>query len=206
MTRRLQSVQKDVEERWKTRIEHEDKITMNAVEALRSEMTEVSAKMAEEVVCMKNRHQGITASTVSGSTGSGGNVGTFASRLVQNTFVASRIEHKEWGCWRNIRGTGITMDEAKQLVSKAKARVKQDDLDMFDWDLTDRDQGIFDTKMTVFLWFTEGVTPMVRKQVLNDIQQGLTIQPHEFKNVHVRATLELDPVKRPWKKAQAVFP
>ena len=47
------------------------------------------------------------------------------------------------------------MDEAKQLVSKTKARMKQDDLNMFN-DLTDRDQGIFDTKM-VFLWFKEGV-------------------------------------------------
>ena len=51
---------------------------------------------------------------------------------MQNTFVASRIELKGWGCWRNSRGTGITLHEAKQ-----------DDLNMFDWDMTDRDQGIF---------------------------------------------------------------
>ena len=44
------------------------------------------------------------------------------------------------------------MGEAKQLVSTAKARLKQDDLIVFDWDLTDRDQGIFNTKMMVFLW------------------------------------------------------
>ena len=89
----------------------------------------------------------------------------------------------------------------------AKARLKQDDLNMFDWDMTDRDQGIFDIKMMmVFLWFKEVVTPMVRKKVLNDIQHGLTIQPLPFKGANVRATLELDPVKRPWNKAQANFP
>ena len=63
---------------------------------------------------------------------------------------------------------------------------------MFDLDMTDRDQGIFDTKMMVFLWFKEEVTPMVHEKVLNEIQHCLT-------------TLELDPVKRPWNKAQAVF-
>ena len=75
-------VQKDVEERWKTRMDNEDKITTNAIETLRSEVTKMSSKIAEEVVCMKNRHQGSAASTVSGSTGSGGNVGNFGPRLV----------------------------------------------------------------------------------------------------------------------------
>ena len=74
-------------------------------------------------------------------------MGTFASRLMQFSFVASRIKFKGWGCWRNIRGTGITLDKPEQLVSKTKARLKQYELNMFDWNLTDRDQGIFDTKM-----------------------------------------------------------
>ena len=76
----------------------------------------------------------------------------------QNTFVASRMELKGWGCWRNIRGTGITLDEAKGLTSMAKARLKQDDLNVFDWDLTHRDQGDVDTKMMAFMWFKEEVT------------------------------------------------
>ena len=83
--------------------------------------------------------------------------------------------------------------------------VKQDDLGMFDWDLTDRDQGIFDTKMMVFLWFKREVTSMVRKRVQNDLQQDLTNPPLTYKGANVRATLELDPVKRPWKKVQAKF-
>ena len=58
----------------------------------------------------------------------------------------SRIELKGWGCWRNIRGTNITLEEARALVRATKARIKQDELDVFDWDLTDRDQGKFDTK------------------------------------------------------------
>ena len=41
--------------------------------------------MAEEVVCMKSRHRGIAASTVSGSTGSGGSVGNFAAGAMPNT-------------------------------------------------------------------------------------------------------------------------
>ena len=52
-----------------------------------------------------------------------------------------------------------------------KTRLKQDDLNMFDWDMTDRDQGNFDTKMVVFLHFKEEVTPMVSEKALNDMQQ-----------------------------------
>ena len=59
-----------------------------------------------------------------------------------------------------------------------KARLKQDDLDVFD---------------------------SVRKRVQLDLQQYLTIQPLEFKNADVRATLELDLVKRPWNKAKTIF-
>ena len=94
---------------------------------------------------MKISQHGSATSTVSGSTGSGGSAGNFAGRLAQNAFVASRIELKGLGCWRNIRGTGITLDEAKELVRTTEARIKQDDLNVFDCDLTDRDQGNFDT-------------------------------------------------------------
>ena len=130
---------------------NEDEITANTIEVPRSDMSRLIAKMAEEFVCMKNR--------VSRSTGSGGSAGNFAACGVPNS------------CWSNIRGTGITLEEAKSLVSLAKARLKQDDMSMFEWDLIDRDQGIFDTKMMVFLWFEEEVTLMVRKRVQNDLQQ-----------------------------------
>ena len=66
--------------------------------------------------------------------------------MVQDTFV-SRIELNGWGCWRKIRDTGIFLDEAKQVMSDTKTRSKPDDLNMFDW---------------YFLWFKDGVTPMVR--------------------------------------------
>ena len=39
--------------------------------------------MAEEVVCMKSRHQESAASSVSGSMGSGGSVGNFAARAMR---------------------------------------------------------------------------------------------------------------------------
>ena len=83
------AVQQDEDERWKKRMANEDKITTNAIHTLRSDFNKKSAKMADEVVSLKNRHQGCAASTVSGSTGSGGKVGNFASRMVQHTFVAS---------------------------------------------------------------------------------------------------------------------
>ena len=124
-----------------------------------------------------------------------------ASRMVAYTFVASRVELKRMKRWRNIRGAGITIEEAKQLVCMTNSRLKREELNLFDWERTDSDQGIFDTKMIVFLWFKEGVTPIIRKKVLNDIQHGLASDPLSFKGVNVRATLELDPLKRPWNEA-----
>ena len=44
------AVQKDVEERWKTRMENEDKIITKAIEVLPSDLNKMSAKMAEDVV------------------------------------------------------------------------------------------------------------------------------------------------------------
>ena len=194
------AVQRDADERWKNRMAIEDKITTNTVEVLRSDLNGMSAKMAEEVVCMKSSHHGSAAITVSGSTASGGSAGNFAGRLAQNTFVASRIELEVWGCWRNIRGTGIFIDEAKEHVSTTKARFKQDDLNVFDWDLTDRDQGNFGLSVVQRRGHSH-----LRKRVQLDLQQVLTNQPLPFKGANVRATLELDPVKRPWNKAQAIF-
>ena len=90
---------------------------------------------------MKSRHHGSAASTVAASTGSGGSARNFATHVMHNTFVASRIDLKGWGVWRNIRGTGITMDEARDLVSKVKILILETDKDKFDWDLTARGQG-----------------------------------------------------------------
>ena len=49
------AAQRDADERWKNRMANEDKITMNAIEVLRSDLNKMSAKMAEEVVRMKSR-------------------------------------------------------------------------------------------------------------------------------------------------------
>ena len=46
---------------------------------------------------------------------------------------------------------------------------------------------------------------MIRKRVQLDLQQHLNTQPLPFKGAYVRATLELDPVKRPWNNAQTIF-
>ena len=77
--------------------------------------------------------------------------------MVPQAFVASRVG---WGSWRNVPGTGITLEKAEQLVCMTKARLKQEDLNLFDRERTDRDQGIFDTTMMAFLWFREEVAPM----------------------------------------------
>ena len=66
------AVQQNEDDRRKKCMANEDKITSNAIETLRSDFNKMSAKMANEVVYLKNRHQGSVASTVSGSIGSGG--------------------------------------------------------------------------------------------------------------------------------------
>ena len=68
---------------------------------------------------------------------------------------------------------------------------------MFDWDLTVGDQGKVDIKMMVFMWFKEEVTPLVRERVQLDLQQALVNAPIKFRDVSLRAILELDPEKRP---------
>ena len=78
------------------------------------------------------------------------------------------------------------------------------DLNKVNWEMTDRDQGHFDIKMMTFLWFNEGVTPHERKRVQLDIQQALARVPVRIKGDIVRATIAPD--KKPWNKAQAVFP
>ena len=130
----------------------------------------LSAKLCEEVVCVKSRHHdGSAASTVAGSTGSGGSTENFAVRVVQNTFVASRIE----------LAVGETF--AAVVLHWTRPSIEQGDLDVLDWDLTDRDQGNFDIKMMVFLCV---------------FQQALAGAPIKFRDVNVRATLELDLEKR----------
>ena len=52
------AVQQDEDERWRKRIANEDKITTNAIETMRSNFKKMSAKVADEVVSLKNRHQG----------------------------------------------------------------------------------------------------------------------------------------------------
>ena len=73
----------------------------------------MSAETADEVVYKKSRHPSGAASTVSGSSGSGGSAVHSTSRMVSHTFVVSRVELKRWSNWKNIRGTGITMGEAQ---------------------------------------------------------------------------------------------
>ena len=45
------------------------------------------------------------------------------------------------------------MDEAKTLVSQVKALTPINHHEKFDWEMTDKVQGFFELKMSVFLWF-----------------------------------------------------
>ena len=59
------AVQIGADGRWKHRMANEDKITTNTIEVLWSVANRMTAKMAEEVFCVKSRHQGSAASPCS---------------------------------------------------------------------------------------------------------------------------------------------
>ena len=100
------AVQQDEDDRWKKRMASEDKITMNANETLRSDVTKMSAKMVDEVVSLKNRHQGSAASTVSGFTGSGA---THFRGLPSRTQRMGQLEKHSWDRHHN-RGDQTTSE------------------------------------------------------------------------------------------------
>ena len=144
-----QSLQNEMEKFWKDRMENKDQSTTKKVETLHSQVL----RLSEEVVCMKNRHHGSAASTVAAFTGSGGGARNSAASVMQHTFVASRIELKGWGVWKDVRGSGITLDEGRELVVMVKILIQNTDMDKFDWDLTARNQRVSDIKIMTFLWF-----------------------------------------------------
>ena len=53
----MRAVQKDADERWRNRMDKEDRITLNTVETFRFDVTRISAKQSEEVICMKSIYQ-----------------------------------------------------------------------------------------------------------------------------------------------------
>ena len=59
--------------------------------------------------------------------------------------------------------------------------------------------------MMVFLWFKSEVTPRDRKMAQLGISQSLQNTPIVIGGEQFRATLEIDPVKRPWNKASAIL-
>ena len=75
--------------------------------------------------------------------------------------------------WSRIRETGLTVDTAKELVVQVKSLTPANHHDKFDWELTDKDQGNFDLKMMVFMWFKSEVTQRDREMAQLDISQSL---------------------------------
>ena len=145
---------------------------------IRSQRTKVETLKSElqrlrEVVCMKNRPNGSVAEYSGDLHWQRWEHGHFAAHVMQNTNVASRIELKCKVVWRSTRGTGITMDEARDLVTQVQILIPETDMDKFDCDLTARGQRNFDIKKMTFLWFKDGVTPQDLKRVQLDLQQAL---------------------------------
>ena len=86
------SVQIQMEKFWKQRMEKDDQITTNNHETLRSKVE----RLSEEIVGLKRKHNGNAANTVAASPGSGGNTRNFASHVVPNTSLPTRVELKGW--------------------------------------------------------------------------------------------------------------
>ena len=75
--------------------------------------------------------------------------------------------------WSKIRETGLTVDKAKELVVQVKLVSSAKRHEKFDWELTDKDQGNFDLKLMVLLWYNSEVTPKDRKMDQLEISQSL---------------------------------
>ena len=100
---------------WQDRMEKEDKIMTNKVETLRS----IVDRLEQEVTTLKGKYSSVSAaSTVATSSGSGGSRTGLCTPGVASEWLPTRIELKGWGEWREIRETGITMDETKTLMSQ----------------------------------------------------------------------------------------
>ena len=142
-------VQKTVDKNWKDRMENEDKIKNGKIESLHSMVN----RLEQEVTTLKDKHSISAASTVATSSGSGcGHVGVGIPGGPA-VWLPSRIELKGWRVWSRIRETSLTVDKAMELVGQVKSLTPANNHDKFDWELTDKDQGNFDLKMMVFLWF-----------------------------------------------------
>ena len=85
------------------------------------------------------------------------------------------------------RDTGITLDQARDLVSQVKALTPVNHHAKFDWELTDKDQGYFDLETVVFLWFKDGITLRDRRMAQMDIYRALQSTPVEVRGVKVRS-------------------
>ena len=173
----------------------EERITTNKnkYETLHSHI----ARLSEEVVGMKKQTQWKRSR--------GGSTSNFAAHVMQNTFLATRVELKCWGCGGTSVERGSRWMRLRAWSVKIKTMIPNADLNNFNWELTDRDQGNFDIKIMVFLWFNESVTPHERKRVQLDIQRALAQTLVKIKVDFVRATLDTAPDKRPWNRAQAIF-
>ena len=104
-----------------------------------------------------------------------------------------------------IRATSLLLVRPKELVGQVTSLIPANLHDKFDWELTDKDQGKFDLKMMVFLWFLSEVTTRDRKLAQWDISQSLQSTLVVIGGEKICATLEIDPVKRQWNKASAIF-
>ena len=115
-------------------------------------------------------------------------------------WVVSVVDHLRNGNHRG-RSQGFNSPDKKRLFPTLTRASSTGTI----WDMIDRDQGNFDFKMMVFLWFSDGVILREHKRVQTDIQQSVNARPVTTRDCNVRATIEIELVWRPWDKAQAIF-
>ena len=107
-----------MEKLWTERMENEGKIMLNKYETLNSTVE----RLGSEIINLRDSKIGSAASTVSASSGSGGSARNFVASVISSAFTPTWVSLRGWSVWRNIRGTGITMDEARTLVSEMKTQ------------------------------------------------------------------------------------
>ena len=117
------SVQGDLEKMWSDRMGKEDKIMTNEYETLKTQQSE---RLTHEITNLKERKMGERGEHrghhLRKRVRRGGTMGHGAPGA-PGGFMPTRVELNGWGVWRNIRGSGITKDDAMASTAQTKTRL-----------------------------------------------------------------------------------
>ena len=196
------AVQQDEDERWKKRMANEDEITTKAIETLGSDRRKWAQKILMRLFLWKTATKEVQLAR---------------SLVLQGVVAAGTTWRPEQSnsLWWQPESNSKDGAVGETFVELASQWTRLNSLwerqrrvwSKMTWTCSTGNwrPGIFDTKMMVFLWFKEDVTPVMRKEEGSEWHPA---RPYQWSGpIHrsVRATLELDPLKGPWNKAQAIF-